>query len=130
MIALKLSSLSSLVPSGLGTVSLVSQTSSSLTVSWAAPTASNGLITRYDVTFVPVRTVGLEEVSGDTVTASLSVTMPETVLLATANGLQPATTYAASLTGYTVGGAGTGSPLELTTDESGESVNFNAQSIV
>lgn len=119
MIYLVLQIFYSLAPSGVGTVSLVSQTSSALTVSWTMPIASNGLITSYDVTFDPVRTVGLDEAAGDIVTVSLSVVMPEMVLLATANGVQPATTYSVTLTSYTGGGAGTGSPLELTTDESG-----------
>ncbi len=98
-------------------VSLVSRTSSSLTTSWTTPTSSNGLITRYEVTFDPVRTEGLDVPTGGSSTITLSVSTPEMVLLATARQLQPATTYSTTLRAFTIGGVGTGSPVELTTDE-------------
>ena len=104
-------------------MSLVSQTSSTLNVNWTTPTIPNGLITRYEVTFVPVRTAGLEVPAGETVTVSLSVEVPEMSLQALASELQPATTYSTRLTGYTQAGAGTGPSVELTTDESGKNVS-------
>lgn len=100
-------------------VSLVTRTSTSLTTSWTTPTASNGLVTRYEVTFNPVRTVGLDVPTGGDVAVSLSVEEPEMVLLAVANGLQPATTYAVTLTAFTSGGAGSGPITELNTEETG-----------
>ena len=106
-------------PSGVGVVSLVTRTSSSLTTSWTTPTASNGLITRYEVIFSPVRTVGLTTPTGGSVTASLDVTEPEMVLLAVASVLQPATTYDVILTAFTIGGMGSGPTTQLTTEEAG-----------
>lgn len=105
-------------------VSLVSRTSTSLTTSWTLPNASNGLITRYEVTFAPVATVGLDEVQGGVVSTSLSVETPEMVLLASVNGLQPATTYSSTLRAHTSGGVGQGPELSLTTLESGKRKNY------
>jgi hypothetical protein len=102
-----------------GVVSLVAQTSSSIITSWTTPTASNGFITRYEVTFDPVSTVGLTTPTGSSVTVDLAVGEPEMVLLAVANGLVPATTYDVVLFAFTSGGARSGLPTQLTTGESG-----------
>lgn len=83
------------------------------------PTASNGLVTRYEVAFNPVRTVGLDVPTAGSVVVSLLVEEPEMVLLAVASGLQPATTYAVTLTTITRGGAGTGAITQLSTEEAG-----------
>lgn len=106
-------------PSGVGVVSLVTRTSSSLTISWTTPTMSNGLVTRYKVTFNPVSTVGLATPTGGSVTVGLAVEEPEMLLLAVANGLQPATTYDTMLTAFTSGGSGGGPVTQLTTEEEG-----------
>lgn len=100
-------------------VSLVARTSSSLTTSWATPTAPNGLISLYEVAFNPVRTAGLEVPAGGDTVASLSVGEPQMVLLATANDLEPATTYATTLSAFTSGGEGSGPVALITTAESG-----------
>lgn len=107
-------------PFGVGVVSLVSQTSFSLTISWTAPTIPNGLITRYEVALSPVRTVGLDTPTGGGVTVPLSVETPEMVLIATATGLQPATTYAAILSASTARGQAEGTATQLTTSEAGK----------
>lgn len=74
---------------------------------------------RYEVAFNPVRTVGLDAPTGGSVLVSLSVEVPEIVLLAVSNGLQPATTYAVMLTAFTRGGAGSGPITQLSTEEAG-----------
>lgn len=106
-------------PSGVGVVSLAARTSSSLTTSWNMPSAPNGLVTRYEVIFNPVRTVGLTMPTGNSMTVSLDVMEPEMVLLTIANGLQPATTYDVVLTAFTSGGMGSGPITQLTTEEAG-----------
>lgn len=108
-------------PSGVGGVSPVSQTSSSLTVTWTTPTSPNGLITLYEIAFSPVRTIGLDMPPGSVGrrVVTVSVDIPEMVLIAVASQLQPATTYSVVLMALTSGGIGTGPAVELTTNQSG-----------
>ena len=66
-----------------------------------------------------MRTVGQTTPAGGGVTVALDVTEPDMVLQATADGLQPATTYDVILTAFTSGGVGSGPITELTTLEAG-----------
>lgn len=50
---------------------------------------------------------------------TVSVDIPEMVLIAVASQLQPATTYSVVLMALTSGGVGTGPAVELTTNQSG-----------
>ncbi len=103
----------------MGSVSLLTSTQSSLTFSWQRPTAANGLLTRYDITAEPLVTTGLRAPIGSSAMTTLEVQEPETALLATLSGLEPATTYSVTLLAYTRVGAAAGPPVLLPTDESG-----------
>lgn len=107
-------------PSGVGVVSLVSSTSSSLTVSWAAPSQPNGLVLSYMISLTPISTVGQTTAAGNATIIPLEIRIPEMVLLAVASGLFPATTYSVVLYASTAAGTGMGSPGQLSTQESGE----------
>ena len=114
-------SLSSITaPSQVGQVTLVASSSSSLTVTWDRPTVPNGLIIRYDITATPTSTVGLDSPLGTVSSTTLNAEEPEVVLLSILSGLVPATTYAVVITAYTIGGGGSGSAVQLQTDESGK----------
>ncbi len=101
-------------------MSLLVSTQSSFTVSWRRPAASNGLITRYDVTAEPLATIGLRSPLGGPATTTLEIQDPEVALLSTLTGLEPATTYSITLWAYTLAGRGGGTPVQLMTNESGE----------
>ena len=109
-----------LAPAGVGVVTTVSRTSSSLTLSWDTPTQPNGLVTAYAVTLTPLTTFGLSVATGNATAVPLEVRIPEMVLLVVARGLAPATTYSAVLNASTSGGTGTGPTVQLATEESGE----------
>ncbi len=101
-------------------VSVVASTTDSLTVTWSRPNMTRGLITSYDITAVPVSTVGLTTPLGSVSTISLVVSVPEMVLMATLSGLEPATCYQVTSTAFTRGGGASGPPTLASTRESGE----------
>ncbi len=103
------------------TVSLVANTTDSLSVTWTRPSVTRGLITSYDITALPTSTVGLPSPLGSVSVSSLVVSSPEMVLVATLSGLEPATTYEVTATAFTRGGASTGPPTKLSTGEAGMS---------
>ena len=113
---------SSPAPSEVGQVTLVVPSSSTLTITWDAPSSPNGLITHYDVIATPTSTVGLDSPLGSVSSTTLNVVEPEMVLLSILNGLVPATTYDVVLVAYTSAGGGNGTAVQLQTLESGMDV--------
>ncbi len=91
----------------------------SLTVTWSRPNVTSGLITSYDITAVPVSTVGLTTPLGSVSVVSLVVSVPDMVLTATLSGLEPATSYELTSTAYTRGGGNSSPPTTASTQESG-----------
>ncbi len=106
------------------TVSLVASMTDSLSVTWTRPSVTRGLITSYDITALPTSTVGLPSPRGSVSVSSLVVSSPEMVLVATLDGLEPATTYEVTVTALTSGGASTGPPTKLSTGEAGMSTQL------
>lgn len=117
--------ISATAPSGIGAPELLTRTSSSLTLTWQRPAVPNGLIVSYDVTAMPVSTIGLVSPLGNITMVTVEVQEPEMVLVATLTGLEPATTHSLYLTAYTAASGGTGSAIAIATLESGEpALNF------
>lgn len=117
--------ISATAPSGIGAPELLTRTSSSLTLTWQRPTVPNGLIVSYDITAMPVSTIGLVSPLGNITMVTVEVQEPEMILMATLTGLEPATTHSLYLTAYTAASGGTGSAVAIATLESGEpALNF------
>ena len=107
-------------PAGVGMVTPSVQSATTITVTWQRPTLPNGLITGYDITATPLSTTGLDSPQGSVAMATLLVGEPEMVLVVTVSLLEPATTYAVSLTAFTSAGGASGPAVEASTAETGE----------
>lgn len=104
----------------MGTVTVVTQTESSLTVRWDPPSLPNGLVIQYDIIAIPTSTAGLSSPLGGVAMATVDVVEPAMLLVATLTGLQPATNHTLTLTAYTSAGGERGASVTIATAESGE----------
>ena len=94
-------------------VSILSRTSTTLTISWDAPTQPNGIITRYDVTCMDDNDGQYNEnmTKGD-------------IAIVTINNLLPYTYYLCTVMPYTRIGPGPGANTTGVTDEDSELVKY------
>ena len=88
-------------------LSSVSESSTSITVSWSAPAVPNGVITEYQL-----------QCSGRGQTFSHTVMGSQTST--TLNGLLPYTSYSCSITAHTSAGGGPEAATSVTTRQDGE----------